>query len=106
VEFGESATEALKREMAEETGLEAEIGSFRGVVENSFMQKGARHCEMNLVFDMDIPSLRNGAEVVARESWIEFEWVKTDALAEAALLPEEFRRIGKEPSAFFRPHMV
>ena len=48
VEFGESAREALRREMMEEAGLDVEAGGFRGVAENSFMQKGAPHSEYRL----------------------------------------------------------
>ena len=103
VEFGESAREALRREMMEEAGLDVEAGGFRGVAENSFMQKGAPHSEVNIVFSMEIPSARGCAAVESREDWIEFEWVRLDSLGAAGLLPEDFRRLGREPDAFFGP---
>jgi len=103
VEFGESAREALRREMMEESALAVEVGGFRGVTENSFMQKGAPHSEVNIVFSMDIPSVRGCAAVESREDWIEFEWVSLDSLDAVALLPEDFRRLGREPDAFFDP---
>ena len=98
IEFGETGREALVREMLEETGLAAEAGRFLGVVENSFMQHGKPHAEINLVYEMTIPS---GAEVAAKEDWIEFLWAPTDGLCEANLLPEAFRAIERWPKVVF-----
>lgn len=101
IEFGETGRDALVREMKEETGLAASTGRFLGAVENSFLQHGSPHAEINLVYELllDDPS----AEVTAREDWIEFLWCGLDALAEANLLPEAFRRLGDDPAAFFAP---
>ena len=52
IEFGETGREALVREMKEETGLDATAGELLGVVESSFVQKGERHCEINLIYEM------------------------------------------------------
>lgn len=98
IEFGETGREALVREMAEETGLVAHTGRFLGVVENSFMQHGKPHAEINLVYEMTIP---DSAEVVAKEDWIEFLWSPLDALDAANLLPEAFRALSAWPSAAF-----
>lgn len=100
VEFGETGREALVREMREETGLEAATGRFLGVVENSFMQHGKPHAEINLVYEMSVPE---GVRVEAKEDWIEFLWVPLDALDEANLLPEAFRRLPLAEDAVFAP---
>ena len=97
IEFGETGREALVREMREETGLAARAGRFMGVVENSFMQHGRPHAEINLVYEMDIPE---GADVAAKENWIEFLWAPLDALDEANLLPEAFRALGSGARSF------
>ena len=89
IEFGETAREALVREIKEETGLDAVAGRFLGAVENSFLQHGERHCEINLVYALDIPGL--GADVAAAEDWLEFELCGVDDLAAANLLPTEMR---------------
>ena len=102
IEFGETGREALRREMLEETGLESNAGDFRGVVESRFMQHGKPHAEINLVYSLEIPSLGGiAAEVAAKEPWIEFAWVPMDALDEAALLPEAFRRLEEDRGSFF-----
>ena len=90
IEFGERGREALVREMREETGLAASCGRFLGAVENSFTQHGRPHAEINLVYEMSVES----ADVKSQEDWIDFEWVELGKLAEAGLLPEDFRRIG------------
>ena len=98
IEFGETGREALVREMSEETGLAAQTGRFLGVVENSFVQHGKPHAEINLVYEMTIP---DGAEVAAKEDWIEFLWSPLDALDAANLLPEAFRTLSGWPSVSF-----
>ena len=90
IEFGETARVALAREMREELGLEARVGDFLAVAENRFEQVGEPHCEINLLFAMEVPELRGvGGEVSAQEGWIAFRWVPFTeaALREANLLP-------------------
>ena len=97
IEFGETGREALVREIKEETGLDSSAGAFLGVVENSFLQHGEPHSEINLVYGL---SLAEG-DVRAKEDWIEFEWRPLDKLDD--LLPEAFRKLGGNPSAHFEP---
>ena len=93
IEFGETGREALVREMKEETGLDATAGELLGVVESSFVQKGERHCEINLIYEMKVES-KSEVEVGQRtvqslESWICFDWVPCDKIDSANLLPNE-----------------
>ncbi len=97
VEFGETGRAALVREMREETGLPAETGRFLGVVENSFLQHGKPHAEINLVYEMTLPD----AAVSAKEDWIEFAWCPLSELKDANLLPEAFNRLAENPQTFF-----
>ena len=99
IEFGEKGREALVREMREETGLAATCGRFLGAVENSFMQHGKPHAEINLVYEMSVES----ADVKSQEDWIGFEWVALGSLAEARLLPEDFLRLSAWPAVDFAP---
>ena len=87
IEFGEKGREALAREMREEAGLDAEVGELLGVVESSFVQKGKKHCEINLIYRMTLPTER----VVARESWIGFRWCRLADLPAENLLPPEMK---------------
>ena len=97
IEFGETGREALVREMKEETGLDAACGKFLGVTENSFIQHGRPHAEINLVYELSIAT----DDVKAQEAWIEFTWCPLAELAAANLLPAEFRKLGDDPSATF-----
>ena len=91
IEFGETGREALVREMKEETGLDATAGDLLGVVESSFVQKGEKHCEINLIYEMKIREEGRGKreEVQALEDWICFDWVPCDRIDTVNLLPPE-----------------
>lgn len=97
IEFGETGRQALSREIMEETGLTAKVGRFLGCVENSFLQHGKPHAEINLVYEIEVDS----EAVVAKEDWIEFLWCPLSELDAAQLLPVEFRRLGENPASFF-----
>ena len=89
IEFGETGREALVREMKEETGLDATAGDLLGVVESSFVQKGEKHCEINLIYKMEVERVE---KVESQESWICFDWVDCDKLDSANLLPNEMKQ--------------
>ena len=97
IEFGETGRVALVREMKEETGLDAACGRFLGVTENSFIQHGRPHAEINLVYELEIAT----TEVKSAEEWIEFLWCPLADLEAANLLPVEFRKLKDDPSAVF-----
>ena len=97
IEFGETGRQALVREIREELGLDSTIGAFLGVVENSFLQHGKPHAEINLVYELSLAA----GEARAKEDWIEFEWRPLSDLGD--LLPETFRKLGADPAARFEP---
>ena len=92
IEFGETGRQALVREVKEELGVESSTGAFLGVVENSFLQHGKPHAEINLVYEL---RLGNGElpPLQSQEDWIEFEWCDLNRLDEANLLPPAFRSL-------------
>jgi 8-oxo-dGTP pyrophosphatase MutT (NUDIX family) len=100
IELGETGREALVREIKEETGLDSTTGRFLGVVENSFVQKGKKHSEINLVYELEVES--PDGTVKAAEDWIEFEWRDLRDLDAANLLPEAFRVLKDNPKAEFK----
>lgn len=103
IEPGESAAEALSRELREEAGLvQIRIGTCALVTEQRFIQKGKPRHEINLVFHVEQASLPDGTplplgtsdlageglpEVPSLESHIEFVWIEAAALAEVDLKP-------------------
>ena len=97
IEFGETGREALVREMKEETGLDATAGELLGVVESSFVQKGERHCEINLIYEMEIRDQGSGIrdQVKSQEDWICFDWVECDKIDSVNLLPPEMKQYCK-----------
>lgn len=97
IEFGETGRQALVREVKEELGVESSVGAFLGVVENSFLQHGKPHAEINLVYELEMDDC--GAK--SKEEWIEFEWCHLDMLGGANLLPEAFRTLAAWPDVRF-----
>ena len=97
IEFGETGRQALVREVKEELGIDSTTGAFLGAAENSFLQHGKPHAEINLVYELKLAD----EAIRSREDWIEFEWCDLDKLAEANLLPETFRAVAEWPDVHF-----
>ena len=109
IEFGETGRQALVREVKEELGVESSTGAFLGVVENTFLQHGKPHAEINLVYELEM-GMGNGERgmgngelppIKSQEDWIEFEWCELNRLDEANLLPPAFRSLSAWPNVRF-----
>ena len=113
IEFGETGRQALVREVKEELGVESSTGAFLGVVENTFLQHGKPHAEINLVYELELGTGNGGLEdwrvgglgelppLNSQEDWIEFEWCDLNRLDEANLLPPAFRSVSAWPNVRF-----
>ena len=121
IEFGETGRQALVREVKEELGVESSTGKFLGVVENTFLQHGKPHAEINLVYELELGTGNGGLEdsgigglgdsgigglgelpaLNSQEDWIEFEWCDLNRLDEANLLPPVFRTLSAGPTVRF-----
>jgi hypothetical protein len=64
------------------------------------VQKGKKHSEINLVYELEVES--PDGTVNAVEDWIEFEWRDLRDLDAANLLPEAFRVLKVNPKAEFK----
>ena len=93
IEFGESAPDALKREIEEELGLSCYIDGYLGSVEHQWEKNKELHCEMNQVFRVKVPELDLLQPPVSLESHIEFYWASVYELAAHHLQPYPFRKL-------------
>jgi 8-oxo-dGTP pyrophosphatase MutT (NUDIX family) len=87
VEDGESAPVALVRELEEELGVHGAVKSFLGAIENSWTEGASLHTEINLIFEVDIPSLVPGESVASREAHLNFLWIGPEELEAKNFLP-------------------
>lgn len=101
IEFGETGRTALVREVREELGVDSAAGAFLGALENSFLQNGKPHAEINLVYELKLDEGTDAAGVRSQEDWIEFVWHDLDDLDSANLLPEAFRALSGWPNVRF-----
>ena len=68
IEYGETAVNALKRELYEELGVRIKKCVFIGTVENIYKEDGETHHEINLVFDVSVDKIH----AKSKEDHIEF----------------------------------
>lgn len=88
IEKGESAPEALAREIVEELGEEVEVKRFLGAVENKFEIDGTVIHEINLVFEV---VLFGDNDRVSKEPHLEFAWFTYDELRDTIVFPASLR---------------
>ena len=101
IEFGETGRAALVREVKEELGVDASAGAFLGALENSFMQNGKPHAEINLVYALELAEGADAGDLKSQEDWIEFAWHDLKDLDAANLLPGGFRTLAAWPDVRF-----
>jgi 8-oxo-dGTP pyrophosphatase MutT (NUDIX family) len=101
IEFGETGRVALVREMKEELDVDASVGVFLGAHENSFLQHGKPHAEINLIYELKLADGLDAGSLRSQEDWIEFIWQDLDDLDSVNLLPEAFRRLSDWPEVRF-----
>ena len=83
IEFGESAKDALAREVEEEMGITCTVGEFLGVVEHKWEEHGILNCEINQLFLVE--TLEH--EPRSQESHLEFFWCHENDLDASQLEP-------------------
>ena len=101
IEFGETGRAALVREVKEELGVDSSTGVFLGALENSFMQNGKPHAEINLIYALELAEGTDIENLRSCEDWIEFVWHDLKDLDSANLLPEGFRTLSAWPDVRF-----
>ncbi|CAG5004865.1 hypothetical protein DYBT9275_03464 [Dyadobacter sp. CECT 9275] len=89
VEMFEFAAEALQREMSEELGKRAKVGSLIAVAENFFEYEGIDHHEIGFYYLMDIADLEDTEDKIVHDDSGELlcRWHELSALSEIPLYP-------------------
>jgi 8-oxo-dGTP diphosphatase len=96
VEHGESAEDAVLRELIEETGSKVEINRFLGCLEYSFEPSHSSIChnhEYNFIFEVSSAMLKPDIEIPKMEEHIELFWVKLSKLEEIDFRPVPLKKL-------------
>jgi ADP-ribose pyrophosphatase YjhB (NUDIX family) len=88
VEFGETASAALARELKEELNVETVSADFMGALENLYQQNGREFHEYNFIFRAEI-----AGEINVTEPHIQFEWRKVAELKDLNFKPELMKTV-------------
>lgn len=100
VEPGESAAEALSRELVEEADLRSSVQRCVAIHEHRFVQGAKRRHEYNLVFHVerltdaagrDLLAAGARTEIASCEDAIAFDWIGQASLADTNLQPAAMR---------------
>lgn len=102
-ELHESASDALRRELREELGLDVEVGRLLWVVEDFFVDEDIQYHELGLIFEI-VAGRRGGTgDLSAPQSGVESDgrglrvrWESTTALSTTPLYPAFLRRALRE----------
>ena len=78
IDKGETAPQALQRELEEELGIKVEAGEFMGIVEHAYVNEGSNVQEINLIFRIEEFPFNQDKPVISAEPHLEFLWLKCD----------------------------
>lgn len=87
IEIGESAKNALKRELKEELNFEIKVKRYLGAVEVDWKETEVKHYEINHIFMADIINFDTNNNLISCENHLEFKWSLADDLDNHNLLP-------------------
>ena len=93
VETGEGMKHALVRELAEELGVDVEVGEYLGAVEHAWQVAGVHSHEINHCFVVTSPGLRAAQAPHSHEDHVEFTWLSPSEFEERNLQPAPLRQL-------------
>lgn len=92
-EDGEGLEDCLRRELDEELGVQAQIGTYLGGVEHRWTRDGERQYEINHCFSVSAPALTSNTTPSAHEAYLTFTWAPVNRLDSVALEPAPLRTL-------------
>jgi len=104
IEFGETAEEALHREMYEELGISGKCGKFICTVENIFSDAKGKKCHEIALYYLYHPEIKNANDSFeSKEPHLEFFWADIEELENLNIKPEILDRLIQKLSLNRKP---
>lgn len=97
IDFKEPAHHAIVRELKEETGYEAEVQHFLGILEHAWSFPGDELCchthEVNFIFKARIPAIISHTVLAQQEEHVAFSWAPLHQISEIDLRPTALKTL-------------
>ncbi len=100
IELGETAHQAIKRELLEEFGKKATVLNFVGAVEHLWPEILKNNHEINLLFNVAVDGLDSSKAPAALEEHLELLWTSAAELDTVNLQPYPIRKYLQEKHSF------
>lgn len=101
VEIGEDSASAVKREIQEELGKDAEITGYIATIENFFEMKGSNYHEILFIHQLEFVNeedkkLEYTLKNIEGKEYLQYEWLELNKIDKYPLYPRAVQKILKE----------
>ncbi len=101
VTIGENSEDAIKREIAEETGKDIEITGYISTIENFFKTEKAKYHEIMFVYQAEFVNeedrkITETIKNIEGEDYVHYEWIDINEMDKYDVRPATIKEILKE----------
>lgn len=98
IEIGEDSAEAVKREILEETGKEAETTGYIATIENFFKLDDKKYHEILFIHKVEFTNeedkkIQHTMKNIEGKEYLKYEWIDLDKIEEYPLKPDMLKEI-------------
>ena len=107
IDVGESIPDETARDLNDDIGLrgclKSQIDEYLSVVEHRYIIDGRYHFELDHVFSVFLPILKDSHEISSLEEHLEFMWADPEKMSEPNLQPSPLASLLAQPRPMHQP---